>query len=882
MASTIFNTSPSRKDALLIALGIAIENHDENIVNELIGVLKQRDEKSGCCTLGWDDGYHLLRQAIQKDRAITKLLLDYGVKTNRLSNQACKSPLHFAVENRDLEMVEKLLSKVTAEIGEEKIFNMLVDKGAKANLKYCDGTSILHVAVERGYEKVVSKIIDEKNYDITDCRNLQLLTTAVMEWEGKYKRIVSTLVNAGFKIDPERINDAAFIHKAVYEGYCSIIEDLLAHGADPNILNAHGNSLLMAACESKKADIVRTLIRNNANINYKNSSGRTVLYYVINNLKHNKDKLCYHIKFSDYSDDNYEIAKKKLDDNCTCHSDEWFELLKNFIDLGLDVNHKDQYDSTALHYVVHYNFNDNFYHCVKEVTSLLLKAGADVKSRDNNGNTPLQHAISRHRLEMVELVLPTAKLDDKCYVNCKKQTFPDSHLTYNLLSIYVRNLKQTTVVERRITANLMYKLTVTAGSQHLLRKRWLSGLLHSAADFCGIKLLEIILKQKEFENLDLQDINGATPLSLAVRNSCLPTVEMLLLHGANPNLADTNMMTPLLHNLENRGPLPILEILLKFGAHINCVNKKSMTPLTIAAKYHEEGQLKILEKYAADLDARVDESGRTALHCAAQHRPEVFSELFLLGANINILDNNKNTALDYLIDSLVSICKKSEISLDPLCESRLITVYTREYINNARIYIEHVMKLQLINSFVCPENLRGIYIYEDKYGWIPTFKPENDKASKIEKIKERCQKEVELMKQYILENTNINVYQILTKCPHRVAKYVLENNNVIQQLQTPVFVENFPAYSDLLSLRIKKCLERKKILDDDTDYSFHRIFPSLPSICIDEILSYLSNYDLKILISVCQLTIMDCQDIESNANLPPAVMASHIAKKQKI
>ncbi|CAD6227375.1 GSCOCG00006145001-RA-CDS, partial [Cotesia congregata] len=114
------------------------------------------------------------------------------------------------------------------------------------------------------------------------------------------------------------------------------------------------------------------------------------------------------------------------------------------------------------------------------------------KSRDDHGNTPLQDAISRDRLEMVELLLPSAKLDDECYVNCKKQT-----------------------------------------------------LLHAAAGSSGIKLLEIILKQKEFKNLDLQDIGGATPLSLAVQRSCFPAVEILLLRGANPNIADNKMMTPL-------------------------------------------------------------------------------------------------------------------------------------------------------------------------------------------------------------------------------------------------------------------------------------------------------------------------------------------------
>ncbi|CAD6227376.1 GSCOCG00006146001-RA-CDS [Cotesia congregata] len=876
-SSAIVSFPPSPKDPLKIELEIAINEHNENRVKELIGLLKERDEESGCCTLGWDDGYHLLRQAIQKNRAITNLLLDYGVKTNRLSNQACKSPLHFAVENRDLKMVEKLLSKgaktraktsngrtplylavevgnkeiielllevdpqpalneknklqpieVAAEIGEEKIFNMLVNKGAKANLKYCDGTLMLHVAVENGYERTVSKIIDEKNYDITDSRNLQLLTAAVMGWEGKYRRIVSTLVNAGFKIDRERINDEAFIHKAADQGYCTIIEDLLTYGADPNILNARGDSLLMTACGSKKADIVKTLIRNKADIHFKNSSGYTVLYYVIHNLNFNEDKLCSHIKFSDYSDDDYVIAKKNLDDNCTCHSNEWFEILKTFIDLGIDVNNKDQYDSTALHYVIRYNYNEQYYHYIKELTCLLLKAGADAESRDNHGNTPLQHAIFRERLEMVELLLPAAKLDDECYINCKKQT-----------------------------------------------------LLHAAVESRGIKLLEIILKHKEFKNLDLQDIDGATPLSLAVQRSCFPAVEILLLHGANPNLADIKLMTPLLYNLERSGPLPILEILLKFGANINCVNENGMTPLTIAASYSNHNHFEILAKYATDLDARVDRSGRTALHCAAQHLDKAFSKLLKLGADINIMDYNKKTALDYLINSMVSFCEKCEVSLDPSSESRLIKVYTRDYIKNVHIYLEHVAKLQLINSFVSPENLRSIYMYENKYSWISSVKTENNELSKIEKTKEMCQEEVESMKQYVLENTNINVYQILKKCPHRIAKYVLKNNNVIQQLQIPVFVESFPIYGGLLSSRIKKCLERKKILDDDTDYSFHRVFPSLPSICIDEILSYLSNYDLKILISVCQLT-MDCQDIESNAHLPLAADASHIAKKQKI
>ena len=58
--------------------------------------------------------------------------------------------------------------------------------------------------------------------------------------------------------------------------------------------------------------------------------------------------------------------------------------VKALIELGVDVNMKIPYEFTLLHFAIHYNHI--------EIAKLLLERGADVRAKNNRGETPLHWA----------------------------------------------------------------------------------------------------------------------------------------------------------------------------------------------------------------------------------------------------------------------------------------------------------------------------------------------------------------------------------------------------------------------------------------------------------------------------------------------------------
>ncbi|QOJ78899.1 ankyrin repeat domain-containing protein [Infirmifilum lucidum] len=70
--------------------------------------------------------------------------------------------------------------------------------------------------------------------------------------------------------------------------------------------------------------------------------------------------------------------------------------VKELLDRGADVNTRDKYGWTPLHYAA-----DGGH---LEVARLLLDRGADVNTRDNDGRTPLDLARAMGHKEVVELL----------------------------------------------------------------------------------------------------------------------------------------------------------------------------------------------------------------------------------------------------------------------------------------------------------------------------------------------------------------------------------------------------------------------------------------------------------------------------------------------
>lgn len=117
--------------------------------------------------------------------------------------------------------------------------------------------------------------------------------------------------------------------------------------------------------------------------------------------------------------------------------------------------------------------------------------------------------------------------------------------------------------------------------------------------------LSVFFKQPEIArllidagaNVDAQATNTlrVAPIHAAVARSDLATLQLLLLKGADPNLAQQRLMRPL-HEAAAAGNLPIVAMLLMFGADPTTRNEEGKTAADFA---REKGNSEIADRLDA-------------------------------------------------------------------------------------------------------------------------------------------------------------------------------------------------------------------------------------------------------------------------------------------
>ncbi|KAJ5183363.1 ankyrin [Penicillium capsulatum] len=135
------------------------------------------------------------------------------------------------------------------------------------------------------------------------------------------------------------------------------------------------------------------------------------------------------------------------------------------------------------------------------------------------------------------------------------------------------------------------------------------------------------------------------PLRLAIDGVRMDMVKLLLDHGAR---ADGNL---LLHRAVMTGNKEIVQMLLDSGHDVNSLDRFGHTPLKDAAKHGDRELVQMLLDYGADIAmAEKSPTGVTPLHVATHRETESHELLSLLldhGANVNALDNSRETPLHW-------------------------------------------------------------------------------------------------------------------------------------------------------------------------------------------------------------------------------------------
>ena len=489
---------------------------------------------------------------------IVKLLIDHGASINFAGDLETYTPLHFAINK-----------------GNSQLVSLLLQHGANVNIKDKTDNTVVYLAVQKGNLSIVEQILNF-HPEINDGNNRNILNVAIYGNNTQYQAIIELLLNYGFSLNIEEENNYNLLFAAVAKGYLNVVKILLDHCTDINILHdpetpkasynlssQKAHTLLHCATKKKHESVAELLINYGADVNIKDQAGYPPIFYAIDTSDIKITKLLLNngadIHGIQCKTQLLNIAVKK----------EYKEIVEILLQHGADVNAVDKHGRTALHFTVSgeddnnfirffYDYDDSEDSDVKtEIVKLLLKHGAHVDAKANNGIMTLHAAVQRGHVKVVD-----ALLEHNANVNSRttKGTTP--------LHVGVRK------GNKAIITKLLDK---GADINETLENR--GTVLHIATQNGHKEIVKILLNYGA--QVDSKMERNVRPLHIAAKKGHLDIVKILLDHGADVNSTNEYGATAL-HITSNEGHEKIVACLIDHGCDINIFTKKNYTPLDFA------------------------------------------------------------------------------------------------------------------------------------------------------------------------------------------------------------------------------------------------------------------------------------------------------------
>jgi ankyrin repeat protein len=310
------------------------------------------------------------------------------------------------------------------------------------------------------------------------------------------------------------------------------------------------------------------------------------------------------------------------------------------------------------------------------VIQLLLEAGADVETTDDDGLTSLHLAVLGGHSKVVQQLL-----DKNANINAEKKLHqaiyrqPQTLLGRLLLPLVeagmgalhmaasngdpklVRDLLRSgaDINAATISGRMATHVAAQRGSHEAIRLLLQHGAsisgegmegwtaLHEAASCGRITVVEVLVNEG-FE-INKNDVFGSTALHEAARNEQHSVVQYLLENGADINQMDSYGRSAMHMAVSNRNTL-VARLLVRHGGVVALEDGRGWTPLHEAINNRNYEMVQFLLEKGANVNAK-SESGYTALHVAARTAQLALAQLLLEnGAEAAEKDNDGNTSTD--------------------------------------------------------------------------------------------------------------------------------------------------------------------------------------------------------------------------------------------
>ncbi len=215
-----------------------------------------------------------------------------------------------------------------------------------------------------------------------------------------------------------------------------------------------------------------------------------------------------------------------------------------------------------------------------EVTKILLKAGAELNAKDEDGDTPLHGAALDGHTEVARILVKAG-----AKVNAKDKD--------GLTPLYGAALDGHTEVARiLLKAGAKVNAEIKGGSTPLL---WAAHQGHAG-------FVKILLKSGA--KVNAKDADGTTPLHWAARRGKTEVAKILVAAGAEVNGKNDYGETPLHWALD--GHTEVVKLLVKAGGEVNAKDEDGRTPLDWAIKGSSKEVIELLRRHGAKTGKELD------------------------------------------------------------------------------------------------------------------------------------------------------------------------------------------------------------------------------------------------------------------------------------
>ncbi|WP_421715438.1 ankyrin repeat domain-containing protein [Arcobacter arenosus] len=346
-----------------------------------------------------NDGQSVLFNAVLKENPeVAKFLISNGIDVNIL-NKKRQTALFNAV----------ILGSTNL-----PIIELLIEKGAKLNIKdYAEKTILDEILKLLAIVNKPDEKVEGKYRLVSSDRN--------------YLKLTGILIDMGLAVDRTDIDGKTILYKEVERQNYDTIDFLIASGADVNAQDKEGRTVIFDAVLKGQSNMnmIDHLIARGADIDHRDFNEKTIiddLAEAVLITKNNKKPSSKRFFDLDLKDDYFQLLKKMLlfkprineprSDGKTIIFDlldyDNLELIKIFVNAGLDLNIVDNDMNTPLSYLVDRGLeikNNKEKEVFLEKLVFLLKFRIDVNTIDKEGRTIFHKTAFANNLEVMEKLL---------------------------------------------------------------------------------------------------------------------------------------------------------------------------------------------------------------------------------------------------------------------------------------------------------------------------------------------------------------------------------------------------------------------------------------------------------------------------------------------